>query len=134
MSAPPLPNPLSSHLDEHRLEVLLARVHVPLQVLVDPLEDQPQLRVAVHAVLSNQAGRRGEENNKFPLLIKIKANTRAMSGGDFLSSHHTHDAVQARTAAAALTTSWYEICDRYGAREQYFYFCLYILVLCYTVY
>ena len=51
---PSLPPPSFSYLDEHRLEVLLAGVHVPLEVLVDPLEDQPQLGVAVHAVLSNQ--------------------------------------------------------------------------------
>lgn len=39
------------HLDEHGLEVVFAGVHVLLQVLIHPFEDQPQLSVAVHAVL-----------------------------------------------------------------------------------
>lgn len=51
---PSLPRPCLSYLDEHRLEILLAGVHVPLEVLVDPLKDQPQLGVAMHAVLSNR--------------------------------------------------------------------------------
>lgn len=39
------------HLYKHGVQVLLARRDVALQVLVHPLEDQPQLLIVVHAVL-----------------------------------------------------------------------------------
>lgn len=54
----PLPSyrcrpPAFPHLDKHRFQVGLAGVHVPLQILVHPLKDQPQLGVAVDAVLTS---------------------------------------------------------------------------------
>lgn len=45
---------ITAHLDQHRLQVIFARVHVLLKILVNPLENQPQLGVAVHAVLFAQ--------------------------------------------------------------------------------
>lgn len=66
--------PHNTYLDEHGLKLALARVHVSLQVLVDPLEDKPQLRITVNAVLfRGTSTKMRASNHSFRCLANVNA-------------------------------------------------------------